>query len=202
MLREEIETLSAFFDENWPGKFTTHDVAEWARELQQYDIDEIRSACVHFKQDSRFKPYLREIRPILDRMFPGKRAVVAAPRSPSRFKSVIAQQWAQSRPNEANDPEAVLILRYYRYWFCRKRKDIHDVAATRDKPMPDDAERIAVTLKASVNACRSDLVGATGMSYQQAENAARWIDATQAEFESMLDSLSAVPVGAAGEGNW
>lgn len=192
MLKSDVDDLISFMEKQWPDKYTPEELASWARELQPWDLDEVRAACIQHKQNKRFKPFLREVKDILRELYPLKSTPVE--RQASRFRTIIAQQWAESHPERKDEHEAWLIMRYYRYWFCRVKKSITDVADARkalDKPpFPEDTERLNCLERACVSGCKGDLIAA-GLGRDLAESAATWINSHDPEFESYLDDLAA-----------
>lgn len=193
MMRDDTESLAACLEELWPGKFTGEMIASLARTLHSWDIDEVRAACVHFKMNSRNRPYAGELKDMLIEMYPRK-SMPVADRPASRFRTVIGKQWAESNPDRKDEPEPWLVMRYYRYWFFRARKSITGAADARKElgkpPFPEDDSRIEVLTSACVNNCKGDLI-ACGLNSELADSAASWVNSGEMEFESYLSDLSA-----------
>lgn len=192
MMNSDVDPLLDFLDEHWPGKFKGEDAAVWAREFQAYELEEVKTACITHKQNSRFRPYAREVREILIRLFPARKPREAVKAFVSRFKTVVASQWASTHPDQASDPESWLIMRYYRYWFFRARKPIVECAEIRKSDgrasLPDDESRIETIRLACVSSCKGDLIGC-GLSRELAESASSWVVSTEPEFDAYLDEL-------------
>jgi hypothetical protein len=190
MLNSDFENFKGFLEANWPNKFTDRDVQYWIRELQPWEIERVQEKIVEFKNSHKFAPKAPEIKALCQEAWPVKFQAVA--REVSRFVTVVAQQWAKSQPKLASDPESTLIMRYYRYWFCRLRKSITDVADLRkqngQQPQPDDEKRIEIIRNKSTRDCRAELL-ACRLTWEQADAASSWIDSTDLEFEQAIDSL-------------
>lgn len=190
MMNADIDAFIEFMEKQWPDKYTAEELASWAKTLQPWDLDEIRSACITHKENKRFKPYLREVKDILRELYPLKST--NAEKTVSRFKTVIATQWASTHPELRDEPEQWLIMRYYRYWFCRVKKSIDDVADARRamnrEPLPDDPSRLESLERSCQGNCKGDLIG-SGLSVELATTSAAWVGSTELEFESYLNEL-------------
>lgn len=190
MLVSDFDSFKSFLDCNWPNKFNDQDIRYWMRELQPWDLERVSEKLIAFKNSHKFAPKAPEIKDACQKQWPVQ-LQQQAKRGPT-FRTVVASQWAASQPQYASDPEPTLVMRYYRYWFCRMRKSITDVADKRkengSQSLPDDDAMIATYRAKCVRDCLSELL-ACGLTWEQADAAASWIDSTEPEFNDAIESV-------------
>lgn len=190
----DSENLKSHLLASWPGKYTDQDVRYWIKDLAPWSFENVAEMLVKFKNEKKFSPKTREIKEACQQRWPVQ--VRPQERQAARFITVVAQQWAASHPQYAHDPESTLVMRYYRFWFCRMRKAITDVAEKRkgneQSLLPDDSVQIGNAKNQCVRNCLSELL-ACGLTWEQADAASSWIDSTDLEFDQAIESLRAIP---------
>ena len=190
----DFDGLRSHLLASWPGKYSDQDVRYWIKDLAPWQFDNVVEMLVKFKNEKKFCPKTREIKEACQQRWPVQ--VKQQERQAARFITVVARQWAHGHPQYANDPESSLIMRYYRFWFCRMRKSITDVADKRkgneQALLPDDAVRIDNAKRKCVRDCLSELL-ACGLTWEEADAASSWIDSTDLEFDQAIESLRSLP---------
>ena len=183
----DFDSLKSHLLASWPGKYTDQDVRYWIKDLAPWSFENVTEMLVKFKNEKKFSPKTREIKEACQQRWPVQ--VRPQERPAARFITVVAQQWAASHPQYANDPESVLVMRAYRYFFFRTRKAEID----RESPDLKDRERRVDQIKTRfIRECLAELV-ACGLTRDEADAASSWIDSTDLEFDQAIESLRSLP---------
>jgi hypothetical protein len=186
MFTGDNETLAVEMCKKWPGKFTDQDLKHWCSELHRFRIDDVLHVLTSYKAECKYVPKLPEIR---GRLAKRSGSVVT---QAQRYVTVLARDVAGANPHLQGKPEAELILRYHRRWWCQYRADSERRAAVQAaKGKATEQVYRDRRLESIRGECVRDLCSA-GIAASVAEQIASCVDWPQYQFDEAIADLENV----------